>query len=127
MKKNRKLENRIFLNATPDIFQKAHELRNNQTEAEKIMWEKLKNRKFEGLKFRRQHPINKFVADFYCAEKNLVIEIDGGYHTQDNQKERDEGRTSELERYGIKVIRFTNTEIINQIEKVLLKLKPHIS
>ena len=105
--------------AKPGIFAKASELRKNMTEAEKILWYRLRNRKLNGLKFRRQHPIDRFVADFFCVEKELVIEIDGGIHNETNIKERDENRTYELEKFGLKVIRFSNEEVINEIEKVL--------
>ena len=92
------------------------------TEAEKILWYRLRNRKLNGLKFRRQHPIDRFVADFFCVEKELVIEIDGGIHNETNIKELDENRTYELERFGLKVLRFSNEEVENEIEKVLEKI-----
>jgi very-short-patch-repair endonuclease len=95
-------------------------LRKNQTEAEEILWQLLRNRKLGGFKFRRQHPISEgFILDFYCPEVRLAIELDGAYHKEEKQQEYDEGRTYELEKYGIKVIRFWNSEIENSAEQVL--------
>ena len=89
------------------------------TEAEKILWNELRSRKVKGLKFRRQHPLLFYIADFYCHEQRLVIEIVGGIHLLEKQKEKDENRTAELERFGISVIRFTNDQVINSIDEVI--------
>ncbi len=98
----------------------ARELRKNQTEVEDTLWQLLRNRKLGGFKFRRQHPISEgFILDFYCAEVRLAIELDGAYHKEEKQREYDEGRTYELEKFGIKVIRFWNNEIEKDIEIVL--------
>ena len=75
-----------------------------------------------GIRFRRQHPISKFIVDFYCHKAKLVIEIDGEIHHQKHQAEIDEGRTYELENLDLKIIRFTNDEVIFNIEKVLSKI-----
>lgn len=92
------------------------------TEAEDILWKHLRNKKLNGLKFRRQHSLDIFIADFCCHEKKLVIELDGGIHDILEQKEYDEGRTSELEGKGFKVIRFRNEEIMNDLEDVLNRI-----
>ena len=84
------------------------ELKRNPTQAEKLLWENLKNRQI-GHKIRRQHVIDNFITDFVCLEKKVVIEIDGKIHLQ--QKEQDELRTSTLNEKGYKVIRFTNEEV----------------
>jgi very-short-patch-repair endonuclease len=85
----------------------------------------------EGLKFRRQHPIDKFIADFYCHEKKLVVELDGAVHDDKMNAQYDEARTYELKGSGIKVIRFRNSEVennisfvLNEIRKVIIKIKP---
>ena len=109
--------------AKPDIFCKAKELRKSMTVAEEILWEHLRDNKLDGLKFRRQHPLDIFIADFYCHEKKLVIELDGGIHDSLEQKEYDEGRTFELEEKGFKILRFRNEEVINNIEDVLSRIK----
>ena len=112
--------------AKPEIFDRAQQLRKDMTEAEKKLWKRLRNRKFEGLKFRRQHPISRFIVDFYCHEKLLVLEVDGGIHEEAEVKERDEGREKELENFGLTVIRITNEEVLNNMNRVLEKLKTMI-
>ncbi|MDO9184829.1 MAG: endonuclease domain-containing protein [Bacteroidia bacterium] len=94
----------------------------NTTKAEKIVWEVIRNRKIENCKFRRQHPIDKFVAEFYCHEKKLVVEIDGEYHNKKEQIQLDEARTQVINEYGITVIRFTNEEVLNDIQSVIEKI-----
>ena len=91
--------------------------RREMTLAEQVMWNYL--RALQGFHFRRQHPIGDYIADFVCLKKNLVIEIDGGYHNQPNQQQNDEGRTAELERLGYSVIRFTNDAVLSDIQNVM--------
>lgn len=98
------------------LSNKAKSFRKRSTDAERKHWSVLRNRHFEGLKFRRQRPIGKYIVDFVCLEKNLIIEVDGGGHA--NQKEMDDERTRWLESQGFKVIRFWNNEIINETEGV---------
>jgi len=119
MQQNESYNNSLHKHATPKIYENARTLRQTETEAEKLLWQQLRNKKLNGLKFRRQHPMDKWIADFYCHEKKLVIELDGKVHNDFEIKERDEGRTYELEQLGITVIRFTNDEVINNIRKVL--------
>ncbi|MFZ2190474.1 MAG: endonuclease domain-containing protein [Candidatus Magasanikiibacteriota bacterium] len=109
------------------------QLRQNQTKAETILWLKLKNRQLDNKKFQRQYSIilnvsDKiyfYIADFYCHEFKLIIEVDGGIHLKPKQKEHDQFRTDRLNELGIKIIRFTNEEVINNIEKVLSEIKKH--
>ncbi len=108
----------MFYNAKPHIFEKAKMLRKNMTASEQILWEELKGKKMLGLRFRPQHPIDIFIVDFYCHPIKLVIEIDGGYHQSTEQAEYDIGREGELEYWGIKIMRFTNEEIANQLSNV---------
>ena len=112
----------MFLGASPLIFQRAEELRKKMTEAEKKLWEVLKNKKLGGFKFRRQHPILKFILDFYCHEAKLGIEIDGEVHNSKGQKFYDDDRTEILKEYGINIIRFYNDEIIDNLEEVKFKI-----
>lgn len=100
----------------------ARENRNNQTNAEKCLWQQLRGKTL-GVKFKRQHIIYDFIAYFVCLEKKLIIEVDGAYHFTDNQMEHDAYRTEELERFGFRVLRFTNEEVINNTEKVLKTIK----
>jgi very-short-patch-repair endonuclease len=119
-------EYNMFYGAPPDIFKKAKALRDNPTEAEKVLWEKLRLKQL-GVKFRRQHPINIYIADFYCHEKKLVVEVDGGYHLTSDQKEYDELRTENIKEYGIEVIRFKNEEVLNEIDKVVKEIRDVIA
>ncbi|RLD29825.1 MAG: hypothetical protein DRI75_01975 [Bacteroidetes bacterium] len=107
--------------ATPKIFRNAAKLRFDMTEPEKLLWETLKT-KPEGFKFRRQHPIKFFVLDFYCHKKRLSIEIDGGYHNNAEQKEKDNKKTTYLNGVGISEMRFTNTEVLDNIDSVMSKI-----
>ena len=92
--------------------------RNNPTEAERILWEYLKGG-FMGEHFRRQHVLLDYIPDFVCLSKKIIIEIDGGYHFEGEQPERDAERAEELKKQGFTVVRFTNEEIINNVDKVL--------
>jgi len=110
----------MFYNAKRKIFQNACELRENMTDAEKHLWLRL-NKNQLGVRFKAQHPIDIFIVDFYCHKYKLVVEVDGDIHSF--QKDYDEGRTAELERFDLKIIRFTNQEILNNIEKVVDEIK----
>lgn len=92
------------------------------TAEEELLWSRLRNRQLGGAKFRRQHPIGDFIADFYCEAHSLVIEVDGMYHDQRAQKEYDEGRTYELNKLNVKVVRFTNLEVRENLQNVLDKI-----
>ncbi len=98
-------------------FQKA--LRDRSTPAEIRLWYLLRNRRLQGLKFRRQVPIGKYIADFVCHEKRLIIECDGGGHNESQQMDRDAVRTYFLSGAGYRVIRFWNDEILQGTERVL--------
>jgi very-short-patch-repair endonuclease len=105
------------------IITYARQLRKEQTEAEKYLWNILRGRKFHGYKFRRQHPVSKlFILDFYCFEKKLAIELDGSYHQEESQIVLDEERTYVLSLLGIRVIRFTNYQVLYQTDDVLKKI-----
>ena len=101
-------------------FQK--ENKNNSTQAERILWESLRGKKLD-TKFRRQHIIDEFIVDFVCLEKNLVVEVDGGYHNKIQQQEIDEIRTLILQDLGFKVMRFTNQQVIGDIDNVLNQIQ----
>ncbi len=113
----------LFKDASPSIFENARQLRLiDKTEAETKLWDHIRNRKIENCKFRRQHPLGKFIADFYCHEKQLVVEVDGGYHNEKEQKEHDALRTEAINEFGISVIRFTNEEVLKNIKSVVEKI-----
>ncbi len=103
----------------------AKENRKNPTEAENILWDCLKERQL-GQPFRRQHIIGDYIADFICIPSKLIIEIDGGYHQLPEQQVSDEQRQEWLESRGFTVIRFTNEEVINDIENVLETIEQNL-
>lgn len=94
---------------------RARELRRKSTDAEQRLWNCLRNRQLGGAKFRRQVPIDRYVADFLCQDSRLVVEADGGQHSE----ERDAARTAYLEAQGFRVIRFWNHDILENIDGVL--------
>jgi len=100
----------------------AKKQKDHSTEAEVFLWQNLKGKQL-GYKFRRQHIIDQFIADFVCLKKRLIVEVDGGYHTLPDVQISDEERTNRLKELGFKVIRFTNEEVIHDIESVLKKIK----
>lgn len=95
----------------------AKSLRKRPTDAERILWKHLKAKKLKGLKFRRQEPIGKYIVDFVCYEKGIIIEVDGGQHSID--KERDHERDIWFRDEGFKVIRFWNNDVLSNTEGVL--------
>ena len=110
----------------PLLWKFAKENRSNSTEAERLLWFYLSNKQL-GVRFRRQHIIGQYIADFACLEKMLVVELDGGYHTLPEQQISDEQRTADLQEMGYRVIRFTNEELFNGIELVLTQIKNALS
>ena len=102
----------------PPLLQRAREMRHPQTPAEATLWRGIRDRNL-GYKFRRQHPIDHFIIDFYCAQAKLCIEIDGPSHFEAGQKEYDDARTEFLEGLGYKVIRFTNDDVRYNIHAVV--------
>jgi very-short-patch-repair endonuclease len=126
-KKTAKSKFGMYYGSNQNIEENAKELRHQETQTEKLLWEKLKGNKINGLKFRRQHPIAQFIADFYCHKAQLVIEIDGGIHLQNDVREYDDNRTFELEKLGLTAIRFSNEDIINRIDMVLEEIEKYVN
>ncbi len=100
-----------------NLTQAAKGLRRNSTDAERLLWQCLKGKQLEGLKFRRQEQIGRFIADFVCYERKIIVEADGSQHTL--EKEKDEERTEWLNSQGFTVLRFWNNEILTNIEGVM--------
>jgi very-short-patch-repair endonuclease len=119
-------KNNLTYNANFKIFENANSLKKTMTEAEVILWARLRNKKLLNTKFRRQHPINRFIVDFYSHENKLVIELDGDIHDISEIKEHDENRSAELENLGLKIVRFKNEEVFKDIELVLEKIESAI-
>jgi very-short-patch-repair endonuclease len=112
------IEKTMFYGAKPIIFERAKAMRQNPTNAEKVLWDILNKNQILGLRFKFQHPISQFIADFYCHKIKLVVEADGEIHSTMENKEKDEGRDDEMERLGIKTLRFTNEAVIHDLEGV---------
>ncbi|MFB6343454.1 endonuclease domain-containing protein [Saccharicrinis sp. FJH62] len=110
--------------ATKSTFEKARILRKHMTKTEKLLWERIRKKQINGYHFRRQHPIDCYIVDFYCHELKLVIELDGEIHQF--QKEYDKERQSELEAIGLKVLRFRNEDVEYSMESVIRTIKEHI-
>lgn len=104
-------------------------LRRTMTDAERLLWQVLRNKQMVGLKFRRQHPFGDFILDFVCMDRKLVIEVDGGQHAENI--ETDNIRTDKLRSAGFRVLRFWNHEVLGQLEAIKekiwleLKVEPH--
>ncbi len=122
----RTVELSMYYGAKEDLILKARELRLNMTEAEKTLWARLRRQQISGFKFRNQHPIDIYIADFYCHERKLVIEVDGSIHDIPEISEKDKNKTAELERHGIKVLRFTNYDIFTHIDDVIDSIRYHL-
>ena len=106
----------------PETLARARELRNSMTPYERKLWQNLRRKQLGSLKFRRQHPIGRFIVDFYCHGHKLAIELDGGTHDAPSQQRHDETRTAWLTRQGIRVIRFSNQEVDRNLEGVLTEI-----
>ncbi len=105
------------------LLQRARELRRMQTAAEKLLWEHLRARRLDGLKFRRQVPLLGHIADFYCHELALVVEVDGEVHSTAEQRAHDENRDADLAAHGLTVLRFSNRQVLGEIETVKATLR----
>jgi len=104
----------------------ARELRRRQTPAERLLWERLRNRKLQGLRFVRQHPIGRYIVDFYCPQLRLVIELEGNVHDDPDQQSYDDGRFAELQSKNLRILRIRNSVVINDLNhalKIILSFK----
>jgi very-short-patch-repair endonuclease len=98
-------------------------LRVEQTEAEAVLWQLLRNRKLIGCKFRRQVPVGRYVADFYCHERKLIVELDGGVHSDPDQQAHDRNRDTFLLAQGLRILRFSNEEALGPLERILDQIR----
>ena len=113
----------LTVNSAPDMRARARRLRRDATDAERALWRRLRGKQLEGLKFRRQHAVGRFVLDFYCHECRLAVELDGGQHGEAAHRRRDDTRTAFLERKGVAVLRYSNLEVLQETEAVLEDLR----
>ena len=109
----------MYYGANSSTLRTAHILRKNMTKAEAVPWKKLRDRKIFKTKFRRQHPVYIFIVDFYCHEYKLVIEVDGDIHYDETASQYDSGRTEVLSKFDLKVLRFTNNQILYSLDSVV--------
>ena len=103
------------------------QLRSNMTEPEKRLWSRLRLRQLNSLKFRRQHGIGPYIADFYCSCKSVAVELDGDTHGEHQQENKDKRKDAYLNSLGIRVVRYTNEEVMRNLEGVLEDLKQKLS
>jgi very-short-patch-repair endonuclease len=115
----------MFNEANPLVFELAKELRRNMTNAEMVLWGYLRVG-VHGLKFRRQHPIGIYIADFYCHKLRLIIEIDGSIHNRIDIKDYDMQRESDLKEWNYTIIRFTNDQVLKAPEQVLAAINSSV-
>jgi very-short-patch-repair endonuclease len=118
---------KIALDSGGNSLELCRDFRKNPTEAEVCMWECLRDRKLSGYKFRRQHPFNGYVLDFYCPELKLAIEIDGQVHRNAEQVAYDQERTKNLQEIGISILRFWNSEVKNDLPSVVVRINTFIN
>ena len=111
-----------FLKNNPALKEHRRALRRDQTDAEKTLWSKLRNKQFHGLKFFRKYSIGPYILDCYCPEKRLAVELDGGQHNLPDVREYDAERTSFLNSHGVTVVRFWNNEVLREIDGVFDQL-----
>ncbi|MBM4276680.1 MAG: endonuclease domain-containing protein [Deltaproteobacteria bacterium] len=111
-----------FLRNDRALKQRRRELRRNQSDAERALWSKLRNKQFFGMKFFRQYSIGPYILDFYCPTVKLAVELDGGQHNQSDNRERDAARSEYLKTQRIDVMRFWNNEVLLDIESLLSKM-----
>jgi cyclase len=120
------MKKKMFYGAHNFIFERAKQLRNNLTEAESILWEYLRQKPL-GYKFRRQHPMGIYIADFYCHALKLVIELDGSIHNKPDIVRGDKIRQTNIENEGVTVLRFKNNDVELQLEKVINEIELYIN
>lgn len=113
--------------ASRELIARARQLRREATTAESLLWELLRDRRLLGRKFRRQHPIGQFIADFFCDDARLIIEIDGAVHREPTQQERDRLREEILREHGFAILRFTNEQIFDRTEQVLQEIAAYVT
>jgi very-short-patch-repair endonuclease len=102
-------------------------LRQEQTDAETLLWHILRTRRFCGFKFRRQYPVGDYILDFYCHSAKLAIELDGGGHNSEEQRQYDKERTKVVESAGIRVLRFWNNDVLSSLEVVVQEIYAHLT
>jgi len=109
-----------------NLKQHARQLRNNMTDAERCLWAKIRMKQHKGCQFYRQKPIGDYIVDFFCPRAKLVIEVDGSYHLVDDKIEYDRIRDDYMSSLALRVLRFTNSEVLTNIEGVVEKIRQNL-
>lgn len=104
------------------LKQFSRNLRTGMTEAEKLLWSKVRRKQLRGYQFYRQRIIGEYIVDFYCSKANLIIELDGGQHYTEEAKKKDKGRDDYLKREGYEILRFSDKEVFENLQGVLEKI-----
>ena len=117
-----RFRHRRIRGTTQELDAAARELRRRSTHAEEVLWQRLRRGALDGYRFRRQHAVGRFILDLYCAERKLVVEVDGTYHDEEEQRLRDQYRTRALEQSGFTVIRFTNEQVLTDLASVIQRI-----
>ena len=116
-----------FIRNDPELKKRRRELRRNHTDAEKLLWSRLRNKQFFGVKFFRQYSVGPYILDFYCPKTGLAIELDGGQHAEKENQDFDLVRTEYLKGQGIAVLRFWNNDVMQNREGVLGRIAERIT
>ena len=116
-----------FIRNNPKLKQRRRDLRRDHTDAEKILWQKLRNRQLYGMKFFRQYSVGPYALDFHCPKSKLAIELDGGQHAEEDRREYDEHRSEYLKAHGIEVMRFWNNEVMRNMDGVLSRIEERLT
>ena len=118
---------RHWRGVSSELRQISKDHRANMTPAETVLWESLRGEALPGIRFRNQHAWETFIFDFYCPKHRLIVEVDGGYHDEPDQVEKDRLRNLTLSNCGFKTLRFRNEEIFSHLPSVLERIKSHVS
>ncbi|MEO8082601.1 MAG: endonuclease domain-containing protein [Ardenticatenales bacterium] len=110
-----------------EVESAAREMRRAMTPAEQVLWEALRDGRLDGYRFRRQHSVGRFILDFYCSQRRLVVEVDGGYHDEPEQIARDNARTEHLRRHRYSVLRVSNDAVLHHLDDVLDAIDAHLN
>jgi very-short-patch-repair endonuclease len=115
-----------FIYNSPNLKTKRRKLRKNLTDAEKVLWKFLRNRQLDSFKFYRQFSVGSFILDFYCPDRKMAVELDGGHHAETRQEMHDGRRTNYLQSKNIHVLRFWNNEVLKNTEGVAEKIREEL-
>lgn len=125
MERERRMNTKLKI--SENILARTRTLRKNQTPQEVILWSRLRTKRFHGLKFRRQHSLGRYIVDFLCLEKKLIIELDGWQHKEERQEGYDQERTKFLENCGFRVLRFWNNEVNDNLDGVIFEIEKFVN